>query len=75
VAFGFTGLLLFLWGFIFEPLRQCIRHKDFFGVFVIAAFMLSFIPETYFDRSMGNLVFAFFITFIVSYRKPVAKVI
>jgi len=72
LAFGFTGLLLFLWGFLFEPLRQCIRHKDFFGVFVIAAFMLSFIPETYFDRSMGNMVFAFFISFIVSYRKPVA---
>lgn len=75
VAFGFVGLLLFLWGFLFEPLRQCIRHKDFFGVFVIAAFMLSFIPETYFDRSMGNMVFAFFISFIVSYRKPVAKVV
>jgi O-antigen ligase len=36
--------------------------------------MLSFIPETYFDRSMGNTTFAFFIAFIVSYRKPVAKV-
>jgi len=73
VAFGIAGLLLFLWAFLFEPLRQCIRHKDFFGVFVIAAFMLSFIPETYFDRSNGNMAFAFFIAFIISYRKPVAK--
>ncbi|OQP47179.1 hypothetical protein A4H97_06635 [Niastella yeongjuensis] len=71
VAFGIVGLLLFLWGFLFEPLRQCIRHKDYFGVFVIAAFMLSFIPETYFDRSNGNMAFGFFIAFIVSYRKPV----
>lgn len=75
VAFGFTGLLLFLWGFLFEPLRQCIRHKDYLGVFLIAAFMLSFVPETYFDRSMGNMVFAFFISFIVSYRKPVATAV
>jgi len=74
VTFGIVGLLLFLWGFLFEPLRQCIRHKDFFGVFVIGAFMLSFIPETYFDRSNGNMAFAFFIAFIVSYRKPVANV-
>jgi O-antigen ligase len=73
VAFGFVGLLLFVWSFLFEPLRQCIRTKDFFGILVIIAFMLSFIPETYFDRSMGNITFAFFIAFIVSYRKPVAK--
>jgi len=71
VTFGIVGLLLFLWGFLFEPLRQCIRHKDYFGVFVMAAFMLSFIPETYFDRSNGNMAFAFFIAFIISYRKPV----
>jgi O-antigen ligase len=71
VTFGIVGLLLFLWGFLFEPLRQCIRHKDYFGVFVIAAFMLSFIPETYFDRSNGNMAFAFFLALIISYRKPV----
>jgi O-antigen ligase len=75
VTFGLVGLLVFLWGFLFEPLRQCIRTKDFFGIFVIAAFILSFIPETYFDRSIGNMVFGFFIAFIISYRKPVAKVV
>jgi O-antigen ligase len=73
VTFGIVGLLLFLWGFLFEPLRHCIRNKDFFGIFVIGAFMLSFVPETYFDRSMGNMIFAFFIAFIVSYREPGAK--
>jgi O-antigen ligase len=72
-TFGIVGFLFFFWGFLFEPLRQCIRNKDFFGIFVIGAFMLSFIPETYFDRSMGNIMFAFFIAFIVSYRKPVVK--
>jgi O-antigen ligase len=73
VTFGIVGFLLFLWGSLFEPLRHCIRNKDFFGIFVIGAFMLSFVPETYFDRSLGNMIFAFFIAFIVSYREPVAK--
>lgn len=73
VSFGVAGFLLFVWGFLIEPLRQCISNKDYFGLLVIAAFMLSFIPETYFDRSMGNMVFAFFISFIVSYRKPEVK--
>ncbi|THU33535.1 hypothetical protein FAM09_25645 [Niastella caeni] len=73
VAFGVVGLLIFLWGFLFEPLRQCFRTKDMFGVFVIAAFVLSFIPETYFDRSMGNMMFAFFIALIVSFRPPINK--
>jgi O-antigen ligase len=72
-TFGIVGFLFFFWGFLFEPLRHCIRNKDFFGIFVIGAFMLSFIPETYFDRSMGNIMFAFFVAFIVSYRKPVVK--
>jgi len=73
VSFGFVGFLLFLWGFLVEPLRHCIRNKDYFGLLVIVSFMLSFIPETYFDRSMGNMVFAFFIAFIVSYRQPEGK--
>ena len=72
-AFGITGFLLFLYGFLFEPVRQCIRTRDVFGLFAIAAFMLSFITETYFDRSMGNMMFSFFIAFIISYREPVRK--
>jgi O-antigen ligase len=69
VAFGFTGLLVFGLGFLLLPLVNCIRTNDYFGVFVILAFALSFVPETYFDRSMGNMIFSFFVSFIVSYRK------
>lgn len=72
-SFGTVGLLLFLYGFLFEPVRKSVRTKDIFGLFVIAAFMLSFVTETYFDRSMGNMMFAFFIAFIVSYREPEPK--
>ncbi|OQP57857.1 hypothetical protein A4R26_23400 [Niastella populi] len=72
-SFGTVGLLLFLYGFLFEPIRQGIKTRDIFGLFVIAAFMLSFSTETYFDRSMGNMMFSFFIAFIISYREPVRK--
>jgi O-antigen ligase len=69
-AFGLVGLLIFLYGFLVEPVRQSIKTKDILGVFIIAAFMLAFVTETWFDRSMGNFMFGFFIAFIVSYRKP-----
>lgn len=72
-SFGTVGLLIFLYGFLVEPIRQGIKTRDIFGLFVIAAFMLSFITETYFDRSMGNMMFSFFIAFIISYREPVRK--
>ncbi|HUP13659.1 MAG TPA: O-antigen ligase family protein, partial [Niastella sp.] len=74
-AFGIVGLLIFLYGFLVEPVRQSIKTNDIIGLFVIAAFMLAFVTETYFDRSMGNFMFGFFIAFIISYRKPEAKVV
>ena len=75
-SFGIVGLLLFLAGFILVPLIKSISRgrgtRDYFGVAAILAFMLVFVSETYFDRSMGNMVFAFFISLIISYRKEPA---
>ena len=73
-AFGTVGLLIFLYGFLFEPIRQSIKTKDILGLLIIGSFMLAFLTETYFDRSMGNFIFAFFITLIVSYRKPEGEI-
>jgi O-antigen ligase len=73
VAFGIVGLLLFLFGCLLVPLVQCFHSRDFLGVLAIVTFMLAFISETYFDRSMGAMIFGFFISFIVSYRPPVIK--
>jgi len=70
VTFGFTGLLLFLAGFIVIPFVKCARTRDFFGCIVILAFAISLVPETYMDRSIGNILLSFFIAFIISYRKP-----
>lgn len=69
-SLGTVGLFIFLYGFLFKPVRQSIKTNDIIGLFVIAAFMLAFVTETYFDRSMGNFMFGFFIAFIISYRKP-----
>jgi O-antigen ligase len=70
VAFGAAGLLLFLVGFLGIPIFKSLQTKDYLGVMIIVAFMMSFIPETYFDRSMGNMIFSFFVSLIVAYRKP-----
>lgn len=72
-AFGTVGLLIFVYGFLFEPIRQSIKTNDILGLLIIGSFMLAFISETWFDRSMGNFIFGFFIAFIVSYRKPELK--
>lgn len=72
-AFGTVGFLIFLYGFLFEPIRQSIKTRDILGLLIIASFMLAFISETYFDRSIGSFMFGFFIALIVSYRKPEPK--
>jgi O-antigen ligase len=67
-SMGVVGLLVFLTGFIILPLRSCVRTRDMIGILVIIDFMLSFITETYPDRSMGCIIFGFFIAFIISYK-------
>lgn len=74
-SLGIVGLLIFLYGFLVEPIRQSIKTNDIIGLFIMAAFMLAFVTETYFDRSMGNFMFGFFIAFIVSYRKPEGAIV
>lgn len=70
VAFGVVGLILFLAGFLVIPFIKSIQTRDLFGMLVIPAFTLSLVSETYLDRSLGNMLVAFFIGFIISYRKP-----
>ncbi|RYY28598.1 MAG: hypothetical protein EOO04_08385 [Chitinophagaceae bacterium] len=69
-SMGIVGLLVFLTGFIVMPLAASIKLQDLMGSLVIIDFVLSFITETYPDRSMGCVIFGFFISFIISYKKP-----
>lgn len=65
-SMGITGLLLFLAGFLVLPLLSCIKKKDVPGALVLTALMASLITETYIDRSMGCVIFAFFVSFITA---------
>jgi O-antigen ligase len=67
-SMGVVGLIVFLAGFLIFPLRSCVKARDLIGILVIIDFMLSFITETYPDRSMGCIIFGFFIAFIISYK-------
>lgn len=70
VTFGFTGLLLFLAGFILWPLVKCIQTGDMFGIAVILVFALALVSETYIDRSIGSILLSFFISFVIGCIKP-----
>jgi len=70
MSLGLIVFLLFLTSFFILPLFHCIKASDWYGLTVIISFMLSLLTENYMDRTMGNTLLAFFIVFIVSYKKP-----
>jgi O-antigen ligase len=72
-SLGIIGLTTFLLGFVILPLADCIKLKDVIGSIVLIDFMLSFVSETYPDRSMGCIIFGFFISFIISYKKKLHR--
>jgi O-antigen ligase len=73
-SMGIIGLIVFLAGFIILPIVSCIQMKDIPGGLFLVDFMLSFVTETYPDRSMGCIIFGFFLAFILSYKKPATVV-
>ncbi len=70
MSLGLAGLIIFLLGFIALPLLNCLKTRDWYGLIIIMCFTLSLFTETYMDRTMGNTVLAFFISFITAYKKP-----
>lgn len=71
VSMGLIGLILLMLGFIILPLYYCIKSNDWYGLMVVICFTISMISETYMDRTVGNTLIAFFISFITCYKKPV----
>lgn len=69
MSLGIIGLLLFMAGFFIFPAMGCIREMDWFGLLVLACFFLSLITESYLDRTIGNTVLAFFLSFIAASKK------
>ena len=73
VSMGIIGLTIFLLGFIILPIYKCIKTHDLYGILIVFCFMLSFVSETYMDRTVGNTLTAFFISFITCYKKNPLK--
>jgi O-antigen ligase len=70
MSMGLIGLVLFLSAYFIIPLQRCIRHKDFLGAVWILCFLISLMFENYSDRTLGNTILAFFISFIAASRSP-----
>lgn len=68
VSLGITGLLAFLVSWIILPLRLLWQQQDMLGSTILLTFALAMVTENYFDRSLGGMLFGFFITFLVSHK-------
>ena len=69
MSLGLVGFVIFLSGFFVLPAFKCFRISDWYGIAIIAGFMLALFTESYMDRTMGNTLLAFFLAFISSYKK------
>lgn len=65
-SMGVAGLLLFLAGWIILPFIQLIRTWDGLSIIILLTFSLAMLTENYFDRSIGAMLFSFFITFLLA---------
>jgi O-antigen ligase len=70
MSLGLIGLLIFLMGFFILPYVLCIKTGDWYGMLVITCLGISIITETYIDRTIGNTILSFFLSFIACYKKP-----
>ena len=65
-SMGVAGFLLFLSGWILLPFVQFIRNRDGLAFLILITFTLAMLTENYFDRSIGAMLFGFFVTFLLS---------
>jgi O-antigen ligase len=66
VSLGIIGLILFLVSWIILPIRLAWQYRDGLAVLIILTFAIAMITENYFDRSLGGMLFGFFIPFLLS---------
>ncbi len=65
-SMGVAGLFFFLTGWIILPLIHFIKNRDILGLLILITFSLAMITENYFDRSIGVMLFSFFVIFLLS---------
>lgn len=66
VSLGIVGLVLFLLSWFILPLRVAWEHRDGLSMLIMLTFAFAMITENYFDRSLGGMLFGFFIPFLLS---------
>jgi O-antigen ligase len=62
---GIFGLLLFLVGWVILPMVRILKNGDELGFLILFTFLLAMLTENYFDRSLGVILFAFFVPFLL----------
>ncbi len=65
-SLGSIGFVFFIMGWIFLPLICFIKSKDWLALFILFTFASAMFTEVYFDRSIGGLLFGFFIPFLMA---------
>ena len=67
-SLGVAGFLLFIAGWILLPLIRVIRNHDGLAFIILITFTFAMLTENYFDRSIGAMLFCFFVNFLLSYN-------
>lgn len=65
IGTGIIGLLFFLTGWLILPLKWCFKYKDYLSVLIIITYAIATLTEVYFDRSLGGMLYGFFIPFLL----------
>ena len=63
---GVAGLLLFLTGWLVFPFITVIKQRDGLAFIVLLTLAIAMLTENYFDRSLGAILFPFFVTFLLA---------
>ena len=63
---GIIGLLLFLTGWAILPMIRLIKSRDGLGFLILLTFLIAMFTENYFDRSLGAILYGFFVPFLLS---------
>lgn len=68
-SMGIIGFVAFLLAWVLLPLLRAWIFRDGLALLVIGTFAIAMITEIYFDRTIGGLTAAFFITFVLANKK------
>ncbi len=66
---GLVGFLLFMSGWLVLPFIRVVRNRDGLACMIIVTFAVAMITEDYFDRSIGGMLFGFFVLLMMTAKR------